>query len=83
MSNALALDLFPGWSNNTTALFPEVTTFDVFDSMLWSTLIIPLEWLSAEKQAFVNIWMSLLFLNLSLASGTSKPEEFHKNCTTL
>ena len=48
-------------------LFSEKIACDVFHLMLNLSA-----WLSAEKQAFVNLSMSLLFLILSLASGSSK-----------
>ena len=80
MSNAL--DLFPVQSNMMTALFLEKNTFDIFEFMLYSMLVNPSAWFSAEKQAFVNILTSLLFLILSLASGSSKIKAFDKNCTT-
>ena len=69
MSNAL--DLFSRWSSMMTSLFSEVVTFDFFYLMLCSTLINTSALFSAEKQAFVNISMSLLFLILSFASGSS------------
>ena len=52
--------------------FSKEITCDVINFMLCSTLINPFAWLSAEKQAIVNISMSLLFLILSLPSGSSK-----------
>ena len=66
MSNAL--DPVPGQISIMTALFSEVITCDIFDLMLCSKLNNPSAWLSAQKQVFVNISMSLLFLILSLAS---------------
>ena len=71
MSNVL--DLCPGLSNIMTAFFLEVITFDIFYFMLCSTIINLSAWLSAEKEAYVNISMPLLFLILS------KPKEFYTN----
>ena len=76
MSNAL--DLFPRQSSITTDLLSEVIACAIFDLMLCSTLINPSVWLSALKQAFVNISISLLFLTLSLASGSSKARRVSK-----
>ena len=79
ISRSNALDLFPGQSNIVTALFSKIIACDVFDLILSSTSINP----SARSSAEINLEISLLFLILSFASGSSKSEEFHKNCITL
>ena len=78
-----AFGLFPGWSSIMTALFLKVIACDVYDFMLCSTLINPSAWLRAKKKAFINTSISLLFLILPLASGSSKTRRVSKNCTTL
>ena len=70
MSNAL--NLFPGQSSITTALFSEVLACGVFDLILCSTFINPYALLHADKQAFLNTSMSLIFLIHYFASGSLK-----------
>ena len=70
MSNAL--DLFPWQSALWLPCFWRELLVIIFDLMLFSTLINHSSSLTAEKQAFVNISMSLLILILSFASGSSK-----------
>ena len=66
-----------------TALFSVVIACDVFYLMLYSTLINTSELLSAEKQAFVNISISLFSSFYLLLQNLQNPEEFHKEGTTL
>ena len=77
MSNAL--DLFAGWFNTMTPLFSEEITFDVFDSMICSTLH---DWVMKNKHLSTSQCHSCSSF-YHLLQNPQKPKEFHNNCISL